>query len=87
MEQLLFWVMIAPTLASAENQAIDLLKPVLVFRNCEPMPGDWICLRATQDDDQTPLIVVNIVRDGKLVFRAWVSPGVGAEQVIGNVLR
>lgn len=72
---------------TAEREALSSGKPVLVFRNCEPIPGNWICYKRKPDEDLDPLIIVNVVRDGKLVFRAWVSPGVGAEQTIGNVLR
>ena len=87
MEQLLFWILIAPTMAAAEQQAIETQRPVLVFRNCELVAGNWVCLRATKDDDLTPLIIVNVVKSGKLVFRAWVIPGHKCEQVIENVLR
>jgi hypothetical protein len=85
MEQLLFWILIAPNMADAEKQAIETNRPVLVCRNCEPLPGNWICYRAMPDDDVTPLIIVCVVRGGKLVLRAWVNPD--NPQVIANVLR
>lgn len=68
------------------KEAISSKKPVVVFRNCEVIAGPWISWSPKPDKDREPLIIVNVVRDGKLVFRAHVTPGIGAEQVIYNVL-
>lgn len=74
------------SMQSAEREALASGKPVLVFRNCEPIPGPWLCYKCPCDDDEK-VIVVSVVREGKLVFRALVDPGMGAEQVLSNVLR
>lgn len=76
------------SMQSAEREALSSGRPVLVFRNCEPIPGPWLCYRcpcAKYDDEQ--VIVVSVVRKGRLVFRALVNPGAGAEQVLSNVIQ
>lgn len=74
------------TFKDVEAEAVRLNKPVLVFQDCSPIPGPWLgWITKTRESD--PLIIINVVRDGKLVFRAWVSPGLGAEQIIWNVLK
>lgn len=64
--------------------------PLVVFINVPDQlivdSPEWISVVKTQRD-QEPLIIVNTIVNGKLKFRAWVSPGIGAEQVIRNVLR
>lgn len=81
-----FIFMVPWTMDSTEKEAIKTGLPVMVFRNCEPIPGPWF-IYIPKCEDKEQLIIVNIVKDGKLVFRAWVAPGQGAEQVIYNVLR
>lgn len=72
-----------------ERQAVKTGVPLIVCIDCDPVLGPWfVCVRKSDDRwaKPWPIIVVNVVRDGKLVYRACVLPGEGAEQVLWNVL-
>jgi len=75
------------TFEDVAKEAISSNRPVVVFRNCQPIDGPWISWIPKIDNDPTPLIIVNVVRGKELVFRAHVRLGIGAEQIIHNVLR